>query len=159
LTNKTIYSSVCVEPVCCSYYSKFCLLRTYLSQSMHLQPSLFLAVCSLAFSSLLHGSRAGTLTSVSLSWSRAEPETDLLAISFVLRGTWLASTMSSSLEQGSTFTDGFFCPIDGQVPKCVVAQLLVVSKHSSQLFTEFRTLHTYARCHFTFHTFTNNAFF
>ena len=116
---------------------------------MRLRPSL--AVFVLTFFALLFASHAGIISSVSLSWSRPQPETNPLVISFVLRCTWLASTMSSSLVPGNGFSDGFFCPIDGQVPKCVAAQMLVVSKDSSELFTELRTIYTYVRtsCHLT----------
>ena len=154
VTASSLYVVVTLRSCIC-----YGLFQSRIREIMRLRPSLFLAVFSLAFSALLHGSRAGTLTSVSLSWSRTEPETNLLAISFVLRATWLASTMSSSLERGSTFTDGFFCPIDGQVPKCVAAQLFVVSKHSSQLFTELRTLYTYVRRHFALNAEIHLSFF
>ncbi len=60
----------------------------------------------------------------------------------MLRSTWLASSMSSSLTQGSSFTDGFFCPIDGQIPKCFAAQFIVVSHLSDQLFSELRTMYS-----------------
>ena len=60
----------------------------------------------------------------------------------MLRSTWLASSMSSSFTQGSTFSDGFFCPIDGQIPKCFAAQFIVVSHLSGQLFSELRTMYT-----------------
>jgi len=111
---------------------------------MRLRPSPVIIWWSgLLLSLLLLGARAGTLTSVSLSWSRAQPDTNPAAISFVLRATWLASSVSSSLEPGNTFTDGFFCPIDGQIPKCVPAQLLVLSKLSDQVFTQLRTSYTY----------------
>ena len=110
---------------------------------MRLRPSL--AVFVLTFFALLFASHAGIISSVSLSWSRPQPETNPLVISFVLRCTWLASTMSSSLAPGNGFSDGFFCPIDGQVQKCVAAQMLVVSKDSSELFTELRTIYTYVQ--------------
>jgi hypothetical protein len=114
---------------------------------MRLRPSI--AVFVLTFFALLFASHAGIISSVSLSWSRPQPETNPLVISFVLRCTWLASTMSSSILLGNSFSDGFFCPIDGQVPKCVAAQMLVVSKDSSELFTELRTVYTYVQtsCH------------
>ena len=105
-----------------------------------LRPSLATPCLLLALLSL--GARAGTLTSVSLSWSRPQPEANPLAISFVLRATWLAGSVSGSLAPGNSFSDGFFCPIDGQIPKCVAAQLLVVSKLSDQVFTELRTTYT-----------------
>ncbi len=117
------------------------------------------AILGLAFSALFLASRAGTLTSVSLSWSRPQPETNPLLISFVLRATWLASSLSSLLVQGSTFTNGFFCPVDGQIPKCVAAQLVVVSIHSSQLFTELRTVYTYVHYHFASHARTDFGVF
>ena len=97
-----------------------------------------------AFCAFLHCSRAGTLTAASLSWSRPQPDANPLAISFVLRCTWLAGSMSSALTPGTTFSDGFFCPIDGQIPKCVAAQLLVVALESGQLFSELRSLYTFA---------------